>query len=338
MRGKAKAAGLGDLVRLVEGYRAASVLMASCALGVFDALDEGVDSADAAVRLGTDPRATEVLLDALASLGFVHKRGRSYSNARVSREHLRGDSARGVLSNLRYQQLLAPGWARLPEIIRQGSPAASLGRLLQADPEFRREYILGMRDISAEPARELAASLGLAGTRAALDVGGGPGVYAEAFAKAEKRLNVTLLDLPPVLDLARESLAESPWRDRVWFEGGDYRRASFGRDRFDLVLLSHVTHDESEAENRRLIRKAAGALRGGGRLVIHDFMLDRDRTAPRFGALFSVHMLVYTRDGRAYAADEYRSWLRGAGLRDLRTLDVCAGTPNATRAVVGRKR
>jgi hypothetical protein len=75
------------------------------------------------------------------------------------------------------------------------------------------------------------------------------------------------------------------------------------------------------------------ALRPGGRVVIHDFMLKERRIAPRFAALFSLHLLSYTDEGRAYSEKEYRSWLREAGFRETRRAAICAAAPNATVAL-----
>ncbi|MBI5881773.1 MAG: methyltransferase domain-containing protein [Elusimicrobia bacterium] len=329
---------VADMVRLVESGRAARVLTTACGLGVFDALARGpLPAVAVAERLGTDARAPGILLDALAGLGFARKRGGRYANSRVSGSFLRSGSPGGVLSNLRYQELLAPAWARLPEIVRTGVPPRSLRRLLAQDPEFSRDYILGMAEIARRPARELAGSLPLSGARDALDVGGGPGAFARALAEQQPGLRVTLLDLPPVLKLARRLLSGCASRRRIELKAGDYHKTPFGHEAFDLVLMSHITHDEGEAGNRRLVTRAFDALRPGGRLVIHDFMLSRDRTRPLYGALFSVHMLVYTRQGRAYGLDEYRRWMREAGFGSIRSFPVCAGLANATRAVVGSR-
>ena len=328
-----------DIVRLVESYRAARVLTTACGLGVFDALGgRAREPRGLAARLGTEARATEVLLDALAALGFVRKRDGRYANAPISEKLLRRGSPAALRSNLRYQELLSPAWARLSDVIRRGAPAVALDRLLARDARFTTEYIHGMADISRRPALELARKIGLSGVRDALDIGGGPGVYAAALAALAPGLRVTLLDLPPVLRIAKRRLARSGARRRVRFLPGDYRSADLGEGAYDLVLMSHITHDEGEDVNRRLLERAFAALRPGGRVAIHDFMLEPDRTGPRYGALFAVHMLVYTRRGRTYTVDEYRRWMREAGFAGLRTFDIAGRDLNATRAVVGRKR
>lgn len=60
----------------------------------------------------------------------------------------------------------------------------------------------------------------------------------------------------------------------------------------------------SPEENVDLFRRAHSALASGGRLVIRDFILDKDKTSPKAAALFAVHMLVNTRGGSTYSEEE----------------------------------
>lgn len=333
--GEADMAQIGRLITYMRGGR---VLTAAAMLGVFDALAEGpLTDEQVAQRIGGDGRATRLMLDALVALGLARKSQGRYANTPVGQRHLTCNGSASIADNLRYQELLAPAWAALPQIVRTGAPAQELGRLLAEDPVFTRRYIRGMADIARRPAGELASQLELGHARDALDVGGGPAAYARALVERNPALRVVLLDLPPTLAIARELLEDWPLRQQIELRAGDYHEADFGRACFDLVLFSHVTHDEGEAANQRLLAKAFEALRPGGQVVIHDFMLDPDRTGPLFPALFSIHMLTYTRQGRAYSADEYQQWIQGCGFREARQIDVCAGSPNATRALIAVK-
>jgi cyclopropane fatty-acyl-phospholipid synthase-like methyltransferase len=190
---------------------------------------------------------------------------------------------------------------------------------------------------SRRTSKELAAALDLSGVGMILDVGGGPGLFMVALLERAPNARGMVLDLPETLRYTKEYVRASPCADRVGFLPGDYRKSAFGRDLYDLVLLSHVTHDESSEVNRALLRRAHSALREGGRVVIHDFMLDEDRTAPLFGALFSVHLMSYTEAGRTYGEAEYRMWLKDAGFGEPTRMDVQPGAPTASVALAARK-
>lgn len=331
-------AGIQQIGDLLMKYRAARALMTAAELGIFDTLAEAPRSAeDVAVEVHADPRRTEILLDALVAAGLLRKESARYANTPTGQQHLLTNSRDSLISNLRYQEKLAPAWADLPQIVRTGRPHSGLGDLLAADPDFAEHYIRGMSEISRHPARELVSQLDLSRARRALDVGGGPGAYALALAEAAPELQVDLLDLAPTLKVARDWLAQAPAADRITLREGDYLRTDNYGEGYDLVLLSHVTHDEGERENQQMFQHAHAALQPGGVLVVHDFMVDTDRVAPTFGALFSLHLCTYTAKGRTYSADEYRSWMQAAGFQRTREVAVCADRPNATNALIGTR-
>ena len=86
-----------------------------------------------------------------------------------------------------------------------------------------------------------------------LDVGAGPGSYARALLARHPGLKAVLFDLPAAVAVARGFFREPSLKRRVTFRPGDYRRDSLGRGDFDIVLISHVTHNEDEEANRALI-------------------------------------------------------------------------------------
>ena len=90
----------------------------------------------------------------------------------------------------------------------------------------------------------------------------------------------------------------------------------FGHDH-DLVLLNAICHMFSEEQNRALFRRAYDALGTNGRLVVQDFILERDKTSPQFAALFALNMLVGTEAGSSYSEPEYADWLHAAGFKEV---------------------
>jgi SAM-dependent methyltransferase len=115
-----------------------------------------------------------------------------------------------------------------------------------------------------------------------------------------------------VVPLAEEHIRDAGLQGRVRVRPGDMRTADFGEG-YDLVLLSAVCHLWSEDDNRAL-KRCAQALVPGGHLVIREFILDEDRTAPPFAAIFAINMLVGTEHGNSYTEGEYRTWMAEAGL------------------------
>ena len=76
--------------------------------------------------------------------------------------------------------------------------------------------------------------------------------------------------------------------DRISTRAGDMLSVPLEAGKYDLVLLSAICHMFSPEENQQLLQRAYAALAPQGRLVISDFILDADKTSPRFGALFAL--------------------------------------------------
>lgn len=326
------------IVETIMGYRKAKVLLVAAHLDCFTVLERPATAAAAARRLGVDGRGAEILLDALVAMRLLHKEDGVYRNTPHSREFLVRGRPRFMGENLSYQEVIWDAWSDLKGAVRRGRPTRPLGHWLRRGKGFLDGYIRGMDNIARGPAQELAGLLDLSAARSMLDVGGGPGTYARTFLRANPGLTATILDLPETLKVTRWYARREPaLRGRLTLRAGDYKRASFGRATHDLILMSHITHDEGPEANRALFRKAYRALRPGGRLVVHDFMVREDRSGPLFGALFSVHMLAYTASGRTYSTREYEAWLREAGFRRLVRRPIARGSKNPSQMIAAER-
>jgi len=129
-------------------------------------------------------------------------------------------------------------------------------------------------------------------------------------------LRAEILDLGPVVLLGERYIREAGLQERVRVRPGDMRTAELGQG-YDLILLSAVCHMFGEDENRALIERCARALLPGGHLVIREFILEENRAAPAFAALFALNMLVGTEHGNTYTEGQYRSWMAEAGLGSI---------------------
>ena len=61
-------------------------------------------------------------------------------------------------------------------------------------------------------------------------------------------------------------------------------------------------------------------------MVVQDFILRPDKTAPPTAALFALNMLVGTRAGSSYSEVEYADWLEAAGFRDHQMIRLTGPT------------
>jgi SAM-dependent methyltransferase len=306
------------IMGISDGYAASRTLQAAVNLGLFEVVgDEGVTAEEAARRSGTDPRGVELLLNALAALMLLEKKGEVFRLTQASRMYLVPDSPKALAGMIRFDSRLWEVWGGLEETVRTGRPAQRT-EMFQSDPGETSLFIEAMDSLvrARGDAEYLARNLRFDGVRKLLDIGSGPGSYPIAFCRAHPPLKAAIFDLPGTLEVTGRFVREAGLDDRIDLLPGDYNRDPLPGG-FDLVFLSNIIHGENESRNRQLIRKIHGALRPGGRVMIKDHILDETMTRPAAGAIFSILMLL-TNEGRDYAFHEVREWLSGAGFGDVR--------------------
>ncbi len=306
-----------ELARLNGGYVESRILHAAVVLGIFDALSAtGHTAAEVAQRLRTDPRATELLLNAMVAMRLVRKDGEHFKETEVARTYLTTASPTSYASMIRFDAALWPHWERLAETVRTGTPVREPDAF-QSSPDETARFIDAMASLvrARGDARVLADTLDLAGVRRLLDVGSGPGTYPIEFCRRHPALEATIFDLPATLEITRRHVAESGVGERIRLVPGDYRHDALP-DGNDVVFLSNIIHGEDEPTNRRLMRKIHEALAPGGRLLIKDHVTDESGTSPAAAAIFSITMLLLTH-GRDYSFAEIRAWLAEAGFTNI---------------------
>ena len=307
---------LEALAAMARGFQESRVILSAVELDVFTEIGEGKDAREVAAQIGCDPRATEMLLNALVTCGALTKHEGIFRNTAAVAEHLAGPARMAWM----HQVHLWDTWSTLSDAVRKGTAVADAD-LAKRGAEWTEAFIAAMHRNASERAPQVIRATGVENVRRMLDVGGGSGAYSIAFAQAAPELHADLLDLEPVTRIAQDHIAEARLEDRVHLHAGDFRKGALGEN-YDLVFLSAICHMLSEAGNRDLIKRCGAACARGGRVVIQDFLLHPDKTEPKFAALFSLNMLVGTPSGASYSEAEYGEWMRGAGLTEIRRVKM----------------
>jgi (2Fe-2S) ferredoxin/predicted O-methyltransferase YrrM len=320
-----------DLQQAVNGFRESRALLTAIELDVFSTVGAGADAKAVAESLGTDPRATESLLNALVALGLLSKRDGTFTNTPVSARYFVAGAEHDSRAALMHTVHLWTRWSTLTDCVRKGT-SVTAGQQRARDDEWTTAFIAAMHKNARVRAPMVVRAVGLDGVRRVLDLGGGSGAYSIAFAEARPDLTAEILDLASVVPIAQRHIDEAGLSTRVKTRIGDLNDDTYGTG-YDLVFVSAICHMNSPDENRAMFRKALAALAPSGRLVIQDFVLNADKTGPRTGALFALNMLVGTRAGSSYSAEEYVGWLRETGFEEPRRVPL----PGPTDLVIARR-
>ncbi|MEJ2852618.1 MULTISPECIES: class I SAM-dependent methyltransferase [unclassified Saccharothrix] len=300
-----------DLIA-TAGYRA---MAAALRLGVFAALSgEPLTAKDLAAALGTDPRGTGLLAEALVAFGYLERDGDTYRNTAPTQKWLSGDGYSEV--DRFWASVLFESWDGLEDSIRTGTPALDFYGWLSDRPEALQRFQRMLSGHADSIAPEVATHVPVGATL--LDVGGGHAKYAIRLCTAHPDLRATVIDLPEALAVGAEAVAAAGLADRVTLRPGDYDDLDLGTD-FDTVLLFNVVHGRTAPANRVLLDRVAAALRPGGSVVLleHDEHSE-DRASDAFARVFSLN-LFHGQGGQVYPASEITSWLTAAGLTDPTT-------------------
>jgi (2Fe-2S) ferredoxin/predicted O-methyltransferase YrrM len=305
-----------ELNERIRGFQESRAVLTALELDLFTAVGDGAGAVEVAARLRTDARATEMLLNALASLDLLVKREGVFHNSPAAARYFTAGSRDNAQPALLHTAHLWQRWSTLTDCVRAGT-AVTNAEIADRGQDWTEAFIAAMHRNASERAPLVVRTVGAESVRRMLDVGGGSGAYSIAFALANSALQADILDLATVEPIARRHIQEAGVTNRVKVRAGDLRSGRLGEG-YDLVFISAICHMLSAEENLDLLRRCHEALAPGGRVVIQDFILEADKTAPRFAAMFALNMLVGTRRGSSYSEPEYAAWLGEVGFREIR--------------------
>ena len=319
------------IYRYRESLAAVDALTAAIVhLDLFTALaDNPADLPSICRRFSIHPRPTDTLCTLLVANGLLRRVAngllRRVDNGGVlhvtntAREFLVSGSpfdARPYYASIAEK----PGVADFLTVLRTDRPANWPGEEGEADwhaamrtEAFAESFTAAMDCRGRVLGPGLAAALTGTAPRRLLDVGGGSGAYAIAVALAFPEARATVLEASPVDRIARRTISAAGLDGRIDVVTADMFADPWPADH-DTHLFSNVLHDWNEADCRRLLEKSVAALPHGGRLLIHDMLLDDDKSGPLWAAEYSVLLTTVTQ-GRLYSAAEIGDWLADLGMR-----------------------
>jgi SAM-dependent methyltransferase len=205
---------------------------------------------------------------------------------------------------------------RYDEALRTGRPFVdTVGGVAIHDPQEAHRFMSGLHRRSQASVPEAVRTVRRAWHRQSitgrgprvLDLGGGHGCFAAAFARELPDAQVTLFDQPHVIRIARE-LSGDGFRAL----GGDYFTDDLGGP-YDVVFLSNIIHGESPEFALCVLQRACAALTPAGTLVVRDRFLADDRTGPDYVADFAVTLALNTPHGAPRTVSEATTALTEAG-------------------------
>lgn len=293
---------------------ASKLVLLACAhrAGIFEALSDEKNIATLKRTLNADERALFIVLEALCSLGYAHKRLDRYVITEKAHAHFIEKGKDYVGGSLPHFLDIMEAWIKLPGIIRGEKPeneendVAAFMNAMASKPDKAVEEVVNYCLQRKKNAKNV------------LDLGGGPGKYSKAF--VNRGLNAVLYDFPDTIDYVKTQFGLGNIKN-LTLKKGDFTNEfenEFSSESFDIVFMGNVCHIYSEKENRKLIGRTSNIYGSNGMIAIEDFVRGRSPMAE----MFAVNMLANTEDGNTYAEPQYREWLTDAGFNTIEVIDL----------------
>ncbi len=320
-----------ESIRIIaNSFQQSRALLTAVELGIFTIIDTHLlPSAEVAEKIGSDPRATDRLMNALTSIGLLKKLHGKFYNSELSKKYLVKGKP-DYMGNLHHTNHIWDSWSTLTESVRQGTSVYK--RIESKKENWREDFISAMHYRAQHEAKIISMIIDFNGVNRMLDVGGGSGAFSYQFLSTNPLMSAVIFDLPEVIPITRKYGSESGTNDRVQYLEGNYLTDDFGNG-YDMIFLSAIVHINSNNQNKELINRCAAALNPGGQIIIRDFIMKENRIEPITGAFFALNMLVATECGDTFTEHEMTEWFKYAGITDV----VKKETSFGSHLLIGRK-
>jgi hypothetical protein len=170
-------------------------------------------------------------------------------------------------------------------------------------------------------------------TKRVIDLGGGSGAYSIVAAQKHPALTAVVLDLPPVVEVAREFIAENGVADRVTAEVCDFTKDPIpaGAD-FAFMNSNLPVYDEEII--RGVFGRVFDALEPGGRMFVCGEMIRDDWSGPLIPAMCGLMGATTGSRAWAHSRSDCVRYFRDAGFEDV---EVDEFIPDILQRIRGTK-
>lgn len=321
----------------LNAYQRTEAIKSGIELGLFSAIAEGRTTAkEIAQECDASERGTRILCDYLVIMGFLTKQNGRYGLTADSAVFLdkRSPAYMGSVIDFILSPMITDHFKHLTAVVKKGGTVLEEGTLEPEHPVWVK-FARAMAPMMALPAQLLAPLADREGNQKlkVLDIAGGHGLYGLAFATRNPKAEVTAVDWPNVLEVAKENAQAAGVSDRFQTKPGSAFDVDYGTG-YDIVLLTNFLHHFDVPTCETLLRKVHSALADGGQAVTLEFVPNEDRVSPPQAAAFSMMMLGSTPAGDAYTFAEFETMFRNAGFARSEMHEL---PPSIERVVISHK-
>ena len=274
-------------------------------------------------------------MNALNGVGLVELNGNLYANSLGAEAFLSRESKYDFGDYLRFQidQQMYPFLGQLNEVLDGSlcSDAVDSYQHWMSNPEQAALYSNAQHSGSLGPGRTIARMVDLSGAKSLLDVAGGTGAMTIRLLEANPDLTSTIIDFPNVSEIGWRFITEANMTNRVRYIPSNALNVEWPSEQ-DALLMSYLFSGVPGEEVPRLVQYAFDSLVPGGKFLVHDFMVNDDRTGPVLAALWQLQHMAFTPDAHSITAGWLKAEMKKAGFIDIQDIQVIQGLTQLVQA------
>ncbi|XP_063306249.1 acetylserotonin O-methyltransferase [Pelobates fuscus] len=319
-----------QLLEYKDGFMVSKTMFTACELGVFDLLHESsepLSTADIASRLEISIDGADRLLSACVCLKLLKvemiNENEVYTNTDLSSLYLTKSSPKSLYHMMMYySNTLYTCWNFLPDAIREGKnqnerafkiSTKDIFEAIYRSEDEMKTFMQHMDSVWSICGKDVITAFDLSMFHKVYDLGGCSGALAKHFVSAFPESNVTILDLPKVVETAKKHFIMDN-EPRISFLEGDFFNDPIPEA--DLFIIARIIHDWKEDKCVQLLTKIYQSCRKGGGVLLIEALLSEDKHGMVTSQLYSLNMLVQT-EGKERTPSEYKKLLTAAGFTDV---------------------
>jgi len=335
-----------DVDSVSYGFMASQAVFTGLEVGLYEAIaaagEGGLTLSALQQKCGIAEPRLQTLITALTSIKSLKRDAATgtYTLSPNSAKFLVQSSRAYYGDYLRYQmgRQFYHRMGALPDVMTSGEAPSYASWF--SDPETANTYTQAQHNGSVATAKYLVKKkLSLEGAQTMLDVGGGSGAFSYVFVDATPGLKSTVLELPEVCKTGEgiKATQTADVQSRVNFEELDATSPKWPVDdaAFEIVLMSYISGSVPESIIGELYKNAFKALKPGGRLLVHDFMVNDSLDSPALGALWALQHVTVNASGLGLCPAEVGSRMTAAGFSGIETMEMIHGL---TKLMVAHKK
>lgn len=300
-----------------------SIITVADELGLFVQLtNKNLNITQLAKALQLSRRSIEVLVNPLVCFGLLHQNNNTFDLTPTAKTYILPESPfywgaifEAQRNREEHKKILDAINSGSDQLLFEGKTITDMWKQGSITPKAASNFTKKMHATIFAPSIGAIKSGAFKSTKKLLDVGGGSGCFSIAFMQEYPRSEAMVFELPAVCNETKKYIEQYNLLDKISIHPGSFFNEENWPTGFDGVLLSQIVHDWPLDQCKEILKNAYNSMPTGGKIYIHEMLLDEDRISPLTTACFDLLMFI-NHKSQQFTKNELFELLKIIGFKD----------------------